>query len=37
MDLKIAAIWLAGDVTLMTRHLSDFEGISGLPVANGMD
>lgn len=32
MDLKIAAIVLAHDATLLTRNLVDFQKISGLKV-----
>lgn len=32
MDLRIAAIALANDATLITRNLRDFEGIEGLRV-----
>lgn len=37
MDLKIAAICLACDATLLTRNLADFEGIAGLRVENWLD
>lgn len=37
MDLKIAAICLAHDATLLTRNLRDFEKISGLRVENWLD
>ncbi len=37
MDLKIAAICLAHDATLLTRNLRDFEGIDGLRVENWLD
>lgn len=33
-DAQIAAIALAHDLTLATRNVSDFEGISGLVVVN---
>jgi tRNA(fMet)-specific endonuclease VapC len=32
MDLRIAAIALANDATLVTRNIRDFEGIHGLTV-----
>jgi tRNA(fMet)-specific endonuclease VapC len=32
MDLRIAAIAIANDATLITRNLRDFEGIEGLRV-----
>ena len=34
MDLKIAAIVLAHDATLLTKNLSDFRKVSGLKVAD---
>jgi tRNA(fMet)-specific endonuclease VapC len=34
MDLKIAAIALAADATLLSRNLSDFEKVPGLKVAD---
>ena len=37
MDLKIAAICLAHDATLLTRNLVDFEKVPGLRVENGLD
>jgi tRNA(fMet)-specific endonuclease VapC len=37
MDLKIAAICLAHDSMLLTRNLSDFDGIPGLRVENWLD
>ncbi len=37
MDLKIAAICLAHDATLLTRNLSDFQHIPGLRVENWLD
>jgi len=37
MDLKIAAICLTHDATLLTRNLSDFQGIPGLRVENWLD
>lgn len=37
MDLKIAAICLAHDATLLTRNVQDFEGIPGLRVENWLD
>ena len=36
-DLKIAAICLAHDATLLTRNLVDFEKVPGLRVENGLD
>jgi tRNA(fMet)-specific endonuclease VapC len=37
MDLKIAAICLAHDATLLTRNGTDFTGIPGLRVENWLD
>jgi tRNA(fMet)-specific endonuclease VapC len=37
MDLKIAAICLVHDATLLTRNLLDFEKVPGLKVANWLD
>ncbi len=37
MDLKIAAICLAHDVTLLSRNLVDFEKVPGLKVENWLD
>jgi tRNA(fMet)-specific endonuclease VapC len=37
MDLKIAAICLAHDATLLTRNVRDFDGIAGLRVENWLD
>jgi tRNA(fMet)-specific endonuclease VapC len=37
MDLKIAAICLAHDATLLTRNLVDFEKVPGLKVENWLD
>lgn len=37
MDLKIAAICLAHDVTLLSRNLGDFKPIPGLRVENWLD
>lgn len=37
MDLKIAAICLAHEATLLTRNLRDFEQIPGLRVENWLD
>jgi len=37
MDLKIAAICLPHDAMLLTRNLSDFDGIPGLRVENWLD
>ncbi len=37
MDLKIAAICLAHDATLLTRNLADFDKIPGLRVENWLD
>ena len=37
MDLKIAAICIAHDATLLTRNLRDFDGIAGLRVENWLD
>lgn len=37
MDLKIAAICMAHEATLLTRNVADFENISGLRVENWLD
>lgn len=37
MDLKIAAICLAHDATLLTRNVADFQHIPGLRVENWLD
>jgi len=37
MDLKIAAICLAHDATLLTRNVADFQNIPGLRVENWLD
>jgi tRNA(fMet)-specific endonuclease VapC len=37
MDLKIAAICLAHEATLLTRNLADFEKVPGLRVENWLD
>ena len=37
MDLKIAAICLAHDATLLTRNVGDFGGMEGLRVENWLD
>jgi tRNA(fMet)-specific endonuclease VapC len=37
MDLKIAAICLTHDVTLLTRNIRDFDGIPGLLLENWVD
>lgn len=37
MDLKIAAICLVYDATLLTRNLGDFQKIPGLRVENWLD
>ncbi len=37
MDLKIAAVCLAHDATLLTRNMVDFEKIPGLRVENWLD
>lgn len=37
MDLKIAAICLAHDATLLTRNVSDFQNIPGLRIENWLD
>lgn len=37
MDLKIAAICLAHDCTLLTRNLADFGKVPGLRVENWLD
>jgi tRNA(fMet)-specific endonuclease VapC len=37
MDLKIAAICIAHEATLLTRNVADFEKIAGLRVENWLD
>lgn len=37
MDLKIAAICLAHDATLLSRNLRDFDQVPGLKVENWLD
>ena len=37
MDLKISAICLARDATLLTRNVGDFENITDLRVVNWLD
>jgi len=37
MDLKIAAICIVHDATLLTRNVADFEGLDGLKVENWLD
>ena len=37
MDLKIAAICIAHDVTLLTRNLADFNKVPGLRVENWLE
>lgn len=37
MDLKIAAICLAHDATLLTRNVIDFQSLPGLRVENWLD
>ena len=37
MDLKVAAICIAHDATLLTRNVRDFEAIPGLRVENWVD
>lgn len=37
MDLKIAAICIAHEATLLTRNVGDFENITGLRVENWLD
>ena len=37
MDLKIAAICIAHDATLLSRNLVDFEKVPGLRVENWLD
>ncbi len=37
MDLKIAAICMAHEATLLTRNLGDFDRIAGLRVENWLD
>jgi len=37
MDLKIAAVCLAHDATLLTRNVADFENITDLCVENWLD
>jgi tRNA(fMet)-specific endonuclease VapC len=37
MDLRIAAIAMANDATLLSRNLRDFERVAGLKVENWLD
>ena len=37
MDLKIAAICIVHDATLLTRNVTDFKGLDGLRVDNWLD
>ena len=37
MDLKIAAITLAHDATLLTRNTADFQKVPGLKIENWLD
>ena len=37
MDLKIAAICIGHDATLLSRNLRDFEKVPGLKVENWLD
>ena len=37
MDLKIAAICIVHDATLLTRNIGDFDGLGGLRVENWLD
>ncbi len=37
MDLRIAAIAIANDATLLSRNLRDFERVAGLKVENWLD
>jgi tRNA(fMet)-specific endonuclease VapC len=37
MDLKIAAICILHDATLLTRNIADFDGLNGLRVENWLD
>ena len=37
MDLKIAAICMTNEATLLTRNVGDFENITGLSVENWLD
>jgi|ERR1043166_573174 tRNA(fMet)-specific endonuclease VapC len=37
MDLKIAAICIAHEATLLTRNVGDFDGLDGLLVENWLD
>lgn len=37
MDLKIAAICMAHEATLLTRNVTDFKNITGLRVENWLD
>ena len=37
MDLKLAAICMTHEATLLTRNVADFENITGLRVENWLD
>ena len=37
MDVKIAAICLTHDLTLLTRNVRDFDGIPSLRIDNWVD
>jgi tRNA(fMet)-specific endonuclease VapC len=37
MDLKIAAICILHEATLLTRNIGDFDGLNGLRVENWLD